>query len=147
MAVVLAASAYWERQQKPFQNAPRLISALRAFSREQVAGGRPLPPEVSVWDLLRGGYLTTNEVAAFEGMDLTFSTQADDTHPQTVLARARTPDGQFICLLADGSVGQFSRSRYEEMVRNPGQQDGAANGSQPIRSETNSASGAGGSRR
>ncbi len=121
LVLVLVASAHWDRKQKPFQNAPKLISALQAFSRDQAASGRRLPPEVSVQDLLRGGYLATNDVVAFEGMDVTFSTQADDTNPQMVLARARTTDDQYICLLADGSVGQFSRSRYEEMLRNSGQ--------------------------
>jgi len=147
VVVVLAASTYWGRKQTPFQNAPKLISALQAFSRDQAAGGRRLPPEISVEDLLRGGYLTTNDVSAFGGMDLTSSTQADDSHPQMILARARTPDGQFICLLADGSVQQLSRSRYEEMRTNLGQPGGAANRSQPVRPETNHPSAAAGSRR
>ena len=147
VVVVLVGSTYWERKQKLFQNTSRLISALQAFSRDQAASGRRLPAEVSLQDLLRGGYLMTNDVAAFEGMDVTFSTQVDDTNPQMVLARARTPDGQFICVLADGSVQQFSRSRYEELLTNFGQKDSAANGSQPIRLETNSASSVAGSRR
>ena len=123
VVVVLAASTYWERKQKPFQNAPKLIGALQAFSRDQTAGGRRLPHEISVEDLLRGGYLTTNDVSAFARMELTFNTQADDSHPQVILARARTSDGQFICLLGDGSVQQLSRSRYEEMLRSSGHGD------------------------
>ena len=106
VVVVFAVSFYWEHKQTPFQNAPKLITALQAFSRDQIAGTRQLPLEVSLQDLLRGGYLTTNDVAAFEGMDVTFSTQAEDTNPQMILARARTPDGQFICLLADGAGGR-----------------------------------------
>src|SRR5438552_13026001 len=104
VVVAFAVSAYWEHKQTPFQNAPKLISALQAFSRDQTAGGRQLPAEVSLQDLLRRGYLTTNDVAALEGMDVAFSTQTDDTNPQMVLVRARTPDGQYICLMADGSV-------------------------------------------
>ena len=127
-------------------NAPKLISALQAFSRDQTTGGRRLPPEISLQDLVRGGYLTTNDVRAFEGMEVMFSTQADESHPQMILARARTPDGQFICLSAEGSVQGLSRSRYEELYTNLGQ-GRAANGSQPIRSETNGTSGAAGSRR
>jgi len=147
VVLVLAVSAYWEGKQTPFQNAPKLISALQAFSRDQAAASRRLPPEISLQDLLRGGYLTTNDLRALEGMEVTFSTQADESHPQMILARARTPDGQFICLLADGSVQGFSRERYEEMRTHLGQLGGAANGSQPIRSETNSTSPAAGSRR
>ena len=147
VVLVLAVSAYWERKQTPFQNAPKLISALQAFSRDQAAAGRRLPPEISLQDLLRGGYLTTNDVRAFQGMEVTFSTQADESHPQMILARARTPDGQLICLLADGSVQGLSRERYEEMRTNLGQPGGATDGSQPIRSETNRPSAAVGSGR
>jgi len=141
--VGLVVSAYWEHKQTPFQNAPKLIGALQAFARDHAATGRRLPSEVSLQDLVSGGYLTTNDVRAFAGMEVTFSTQADDTHPQMILARARTPDGQFICLLADGSVQQFSRSRYEEALRG-GQPDSPANRGQPPRSETNRTSAAAG---
>ena len=144
--VALGLAAYWERKQIAFQNAPMLISALQAFSRDHAADGRQLHPEVSLQDLLRGGYLTANDVRAFAGMEVIVSTQADATDPQAILARARTPDGQFICVLADGSVQGFSRSRYEEMLRNSGQ-EGSENSSQPIRSDTNSTSSAEGSRR
>jgi hypothetical protein len=139
--VLLAASAY--RKEKPFQNAPKLISAVQAFCRDQAASGRQLPSRVSLADLRRGGYLTTNDVSAFQGMEVKFSTHANDN----VLAVALTPDGQYICLLADGSVQGLSRARYEEMLGNPGQRDGASNGSQPIHSEANSTSSAAGSRR
>ena len=147
VVLVLVVSAYWERKQTPFQNTTKLISALQAFSRDQAAAGRRLPPEISMRDLLRGGYLTTNDVRAFEGMEVTFSTQADESHPQMILARTRTPGGQFICVLADGSVQGVSRERYEELRTNLDQQGGAADGSQPFSSETNRASGAAGSRR
>src|ERR1039457_5721977 len=114
VVLALVVSACWERKQTPFQNAPKLISALQALSRDQAAAGWRLPPEISLQDLMRGGYLTTNDVRAFGGMEVTFSTQADESHPQMILARARTPDGQFISLLADGSVQQWSRNRYED---------------------------------
>jgi hypothetical protein len=145
--VVLACSAYWEHKQTPFQDAPKLIRALQAFSRDQVANGRRLPPEISLQDLLREGYLTTSEVRAFEGVEVTFNTQADESHPQTVLASARMPDGQYICLLADGSVQGFSSKRHEQMRTNLGQSGSPAEGSQPIRGEANAASGAAGAHR
>src|SRR5258708_31657822 len=79
LVVILALgfAAYWERKQIPFQNAPKLISALQAFSLDHAARGRQLQPEVSLQDLLRGGYLTTNDVRAFAGMEVIFSTRAD----------------------------------------------------------------------
>jgi len=96
-------------------------------------------------DLLQGGYLTTNDVRAFEGMDVIFSTQADVTRPQMILARARMPDGQFICLLADGSVQQFTAARLKEALGNSGQPGDAPNRSRPVRQETNQPSPAAGS--
>ncbi len=53
------------------------------------------------------------------GMTLLF--HAGRVHPAAPQHGARTPDGQFICLLADGSVQQISRSRYEQMFQNSGQ--------------------------
>ena len=147
VVLVLIVSAYWERKQTALHNASKLISALQAFSHDQAAAGRRLPPEISLPELLRGGYLTTNDVRAFEGMEVTFSTQADESHPQMILARARMPDGQFICALADGSVQGVSRERYEELRSNLGQPAGPSDGSQPLSSATNRTAGSAGSRR
>jgi len=87
-------------------------------------------------------------VAAFDGIEVTFFAGASETSPQAILAvaRQRADDKQVTCLLADGSVAGFSRSRYEEMLKNSGQV-GPANGGQPIRSGTNTTSSAAGSRR
>ncbi|HTL59399.1 MAG TPA: hypothetical protein VL361_27255 [Candidatus Limnocylindrales bacterium] len=127
---VLAASAYWENEQRPFVNGPKLMSAVRAFSRDQVARGLPLAAEISLQDLIRGGYVTTNDVRGFEGMELAFFPQADDTNAQQVLARARMSDGDFICLLSDGSVQQISRQKYEQTHGPAGQSAGGTNRSQ-----------------
>ncbi len=142
--LALTGSRYWEHRQTPFQNAPKLISALQAFSRDLTAGGRQPPPEISLQDLLRAGYLKTNDVRAFDGMEVTFSTQADDANPQMIVARARTPDGQFICLLADGSVQQFMGSRLKQALENS-QQHSTTNRSQSVRLDTNQPSAAAGS--
>jgi hypothetical protein len=124
LIVALTSSANWERKQTPFHNAPKLLAALQAFSHDQAASNRPLPPEVSLRDLLRGGYLTTNDVRDFEGMDVVFTTKPDNSHPQDMLAHARTPSGQFICLLADGSVQLLSRERFEQQRAHLGQPGG-----------------------
>lgn len=147
VGVALAVSEYWERKQPVFQNAPKLIAALRAFSRDQSASGLQLPPEVSLQDLLGGGYLTAQDVRPFEGMDVTLCTHYDERMPQLILARARIRDGQVICLLLDGSVQGFTASIYKELLENSGHPYGAASGDQPTRSETNRASRAAGFRR
>lgn len=121
---------YWPERQPAFSNGPKLVAALEAFLREQAASGRPAPPEVPLQDLVQRGYLTTNDVSTFEGMEVTFFTKFDATRPQTILARARTPDGQVLYLMADGSVQQFSGARYEEY--RTGLEVGATNTSQPL---------------
>jgi hypothetical protein len=115
--IVAAATLYWTHHQTPFQNLPQLITGLQAFARDHSAHGQTLPPEISLQDLIRGGYLTAEDVRAFEGMDVVFSTQADARQPDSIIARARTQDGQYICALADGSVQQFTESRYQEVSR------------------------------
>jgi len=115
--IVTVATLYWTHHETPFQNLPQLISGLQAFARDHSAHGQTLPPEISLQDLIRGGYLTAEDVQAFEGMDVVFSTQADANQPDSIIARARTPDGQYICALADGSVQQFTESQYQEVWR------------------------------
>ena len=144
--LALVGSSYYNRKQTPFQNAPKLINALQSFSRDQTAGGWPLPPEISLQELLRGGYLTTNDVGGLAGMEVTFNTKADEGAPQTILARARTPDGQFIYVLSDGSAQAVSQSTHEVMNASQGLPGDRMNGSQPFRLETNSRSPVAGSR-
>lgn len=116
VVLILAASAYWEHKQRLFANAPDLFAAVRAFCRDQPGRGQ-VPPVVSLQDLLKGGYVSSNEVRTFQPFEVTFSTHYSDDAPQMILARALAPDGQSICLLADGSVQQFSPARYQEYLR------------------------------
>jgi len=148
VAVLVALSAYWERKQPVFTNASKLMAALQAFSHDKATNGPQLHGEISLQELVAGGYLTTNDVAAFDGMDVTFFAGASDASPPLIpaVARQRADDRQVTCLLSDGSVAGFSRSRYEEMLRNTGRQGGPAKGSQPIRSRTNQTSSAAGPR-
>jgi hypothetical protein len=131
LVLIWGGSAYWERKQAVFQNAPKLITALQTFLRDAAAHGRHLPSEISLQDLVAGSYLTTNDVAAFQGMEVRFVTRYDPSLPQSIIARARTQGGEVICLLGDGSVQQFSPQRINEL--NPGQ----SNLSNLFRSETN----------
>lgn len=115
VVLALATSAYWEHKQPRFDNAPKLFAALRAFSRDEAARGQ-LPSEVSLRDLLRGGYVSSNDVQGFE---VTFSTHYGDAAPQLILVRALAPDGRSICLLADGSVQELSPQKYNDQSIGP----------------------------
>ena len=116
-----------------------IMSALQAFSRDRAAAGQRPPPEVSLQELIRGGYLTTNDVRAFEGMEVAFSTRIDDANPQMILAWAHTPDGQYISLLADGSVQGLSRQMFEQHRAAFGQ-GSATDGNPTLRAQSNSTS-------
>ena len=111
LGLALANFAPWQGKQNTFENAPDLFAAVRAFSHDREAHGQ-VPPEVSLQDLLKGGYLLSNDVKAFNGFEVTFSTRYDNNNPQLILARAVAPDGHSICLLADGSVQQLSPVKY-----------------------------------
>ncbi len=106
-----------------------------------------MPQSVSLDYLVSHGYISSNSVRAFEGMETRVWFGVSETEPQKVLMSARQPDGRVIGTLADGSVHQFSAQSFAEHLKQTGQQDGAANRSQPIRSETNQPSGAAGSGR
>ena len=98
-------------------------------------------------DLVSHGYISSNSVRAFEGMETRVWFGVSETEPQKVLMSARQPDGRVIAILADGSVQQFSAQSFAAHLKKTGQQDGSANRSQPSRPDTNQTSGAAGSAR
>ncbi len=80
-----------------------------AFSRDLTARGQPLPPTVSLRELVSGGYIAAADLRAFDGMDVTISLTADEARPQEILIRVRMPDGSVTALLADGSIQGLRR--------------------------------------
>jgi hypothetical protein len=140
-------TAHWERKQPVFTEAPKLLGAMRAFSDDLKRKGRPLPSTVSLSDLVSGGYLATNDVRAFEGMDVAISLAASEDYPSSILMSARLPDGSVTALLADGSVAQMSRTGFENYLKNSGQTNGEWSSPPPLRRETNRPPPAGGSPR
>ena len=104
---------------------------MQAYSRDLTNGGLPLPPSVSLADLVSHGYILSNSVRAFEGVEARVWFGVRETEPQKVLMSARHPDGSVSATMADGSVQQFSAQRFAEHLKQTGQQDGAENRSQP----------------
>jgi hypothetical protein len=99
---------------KPSLNVSKLVEAVAAFAREQRAKGRPQPETVSLRQLLAKGYLQTNEVRAFDGVELTLGLTADETNPNSILAQAKMPDGAVLQLLGDGSAQQLSPEAFHD---------------------------------
>jgi len=100
----LALEWYWKRNQPVFNDAPKLVAALQAFSRDRFIHGMRLPSTVSLSELVAGGYLSTNDVHAFEGIEVTFSNVTNSQNPREIMVRARLPDGSVLTLMEDGTV-------------------------------------------
>jgi hypothetical protein len=106
--VSVTLTACSEAKKPVFDSAPKLIAAAQAFARDHQAGEQPLPPTVSLRELLEGGYLEATEVRAFEGMEVEVSLTAGADNLQQILVSAQLPDGSKIALLGDGSVQQIA---------------------------------------
>jgi hypothetical protein len=145
--IALAVAACSRDHLEHFQDLPGLLSAIQAFTRDLAKQGQPLPSSVSLGELVSHGYISSNSVRAFEGMETKVWLSADPAILDSVLMSTRLPDGTVSAALADGSVQQFSAQGFSDHLKKSGQLGGSANGSQPIRSETNSTSSAAGSRR
>jgi len=109
VVVCVVLTTYWQRKQPVFRDAPKLMSAMQAYSRDLSARGQPLPATVSLRELVSGGYISASAVHAFDGMDVTITLKADEADPQAILMRARLPDGSVTALMADGSVQGLPR--------------------------------------
>ena len=114
LLVVVAALAsvalisHWQHSQPTFKSLPKLVTALKSYSRDHVSRGQPLPSSVTLRDLVTGGYISTEDVRAFDGMDVTIY-PTSDAEPQAILVRVRMSDGSQFVATADGSVQGVSR--------------------------------------
>jgi hypothetical protein len=108
--LVSAALIYrWQRTQTAFNNLPRLAVAVQNYSRELASHGQPMPASVTLQDLESHGYISSNDVRAFMGAEVTFYPTVSHTNLQATLVRVRMPDGVQIAALADGSVQELSK--------------------------------------
>ncbi len=110
VVVILAAGAwivltsYWRQGRPAFENTPKLIAAVQAYSRDCTAKKQPLPPKVSLSELVDGGYISKDDVKAFDGMEVTISLGHDEINSKQVLMRVRLFDGTETALMVDGTV-------------------------------------------
>jgi hypothetical protein len=91
--------------------------------------------------LVRLGFLRLEDAKAFDGVKVTFHSEADETRPEMMPVEALMPDGMVIAVMGDGSIQQFSGQRYEAYKKGAGensQPNGAANRSHPVSPQTNS---------
>jgi hypothetical protein len=100
---------HWQHSKRVFKNLPNLVIAAQSYSRDHVSRGQPLPSSVSLRDLVGSGYVSAEDVRAFDGMDVTIYPMVGDAYPQSILVRVRMPDGVEIAAMADGSVQQLPK--------------------------------------
>jgi hypothetical protein len=116
VAVVVGVLAFvWyktglETRAPSFANAPRLIEALQAFSKNRMANKLPLPESIALKDLVAAGYLSNEDARPFDGVEVTFFTRARADNPQSILIRARLQDGTVFGVLGDGSIQQLPKT-------------------------------------
>jgi len=87
----LAIRGHFQTHKSSLVDSPKLIAAVQAFSRDQIARGRPTPESVTLSELVMGGYIATRDIRAFDGLDVTISLTADGTRPQQIMIRVRRP--------------------------------------------------------
>jgi len=96
----------WKRTVRALGNLSRerVRAAVQAFTRDRKASGKPLPAAVPFGELVSGGYLRADEVAAFDGTQTTVSLDVDESRPALIWVRVQFPDGCSFAELADGSI-------------------------------------------
>ena len=94
----------WLRTVGALQSLPRdrVATAVEAFISSRKATSTALPATVTFAELVSGGYLQTNEVAAFDGKEVVVSLGITDATPQAILIRVRMPNGRDVVEMADG---------------------------------------------
>jgi hypothetical protein len=90
-------------------NAPRIVAAAHAYTRQLVAAKQPVPNTVSLNELLTRGYLKPADVGPFMGLDAVIILTSDASKPRAALMRVRMPDGTDLLLFNDGSTQQVTR--------------------------------------
>ncbi|MDB6111670.1 MAG: hypothetical protein JWR69_3420 [Pedosphaera sp.] len=85
-------------------DAEKIIAAAQAYTRELRASSTPLPPSVSMDQLITKGLLKREDVSGFDGVEVIVYLSGSTNAPRSVLMRAHLPDGQDVVVLTDGSV-------------------------------------------
>ena len=97
----------YDRTVEALQSLPRerVDAAVQAFIHDRKASSTALPATVTFAELVSGGYLHTNEVAAFGGKQAEVFVDVDDSHPLAIWIRVHLTDTRDAIEWRDGSIG------------------------------------------
>ncbi len=91
-------------------DAPKVMAAVQTYKTQLKSKGVTLPDSVNLQTLIANGLLRSEDVSAFQGMNVTVTLNSPQAlGPQDVLMRARLPDGTELVALTDGSVQEQRR--------------------------------------
>jgi hypothetical protein len=93
-------------------NAVALLSAARAHTQDLQSRDLPVPELIPMEDLILGGWLKEEDVAALANARVWIASNPDETRPQQVLVRVQLSPTEEIVALADGSVQQTIPGRF-----------------------------------
>jgi hypothetical protein len=83
----------------------RVLKAAEAYRQDLAAKGDPIPPSVTLEQLLEHGSIQPREIRGFDGMAVIVSlARPEGQPPGEMLMRVRMPNGDEIAVLANGSV-------------------------------------------
>jgi hypothetical protein len=82
----------------------RVETAVQAFVHDRKVGTTTLPATVTFDELVSGGYLHTNEVAAFGGKQVEVFLGVDGSTPAAIWIRVHLADNRNVVVNADGSI-------------------------------------------
>ena len=124
LAVVVAVSIpmlrHWPKN-VPVIDPRTVTEAVTRFANDCREKGRPVPPTITLGELVAGGFLRADFTNGLVGMDFTLHTNANEENPQSILMDVRFPDGNGQLLLGDGSVQQVTETRRREALRDAAQ--------------------------
>jgi hypothetical protein len=95
-----------------FRNLTALYIAERSYTEDHHSRGQVLPSSVTLQDLATNGYISAQDIRAFEGMEVTIYPTAGEMTPptpQAILIHVRMSDGVELAVLADGSIRQLPK--------------------------------------
>lgn len=100
---------HWERTPSPLKNLPKLLATFQRYSKDHAKDVHSLKDSISLQDLVAGGYLSAEDIRDYNGMDIVFYPNGNESSPQSILLSVRMPDGHQLAAMADGSIQELPK--------------------------------------
>ena len=108
LIVMLIYSPRIVQDDRPSFRTEELMEAITKFARESRERGEPVPTTVTLRDLNKLGYVSEQNLGAFQGMTVVFHRDGSEIRPGSILVTTWRPGGDFLVALGDGSVRTLS---------------------------------------